>query len=597
MAIDWSVVGRLHVEEACRHYDRGDRQPKRWARSTFLLLNERRYPAKFIRGWAYELATGEALDPSKDFSGGLETAKFFRKLGFKVEHYRGSGKPEKSCENAVGVSPKKKRPRKEKPVAEIIFKPTGRVTPPDQRAYLLELLRRRFGEVQMEKTFSWLRVPSSDAMDGSIKAIYEQLFRVRGYSDFAQAGTALKCDFYMPRQGVILEYDERQHFTKQRAVALKSYPEDVKLGFDRHAWIAVSERVQAQDGNPVYRDEQRAFYDSLRDLLPTQHGMVTVRIQHGVEDWSLPAAYESLRNRLRDSGADVGENPDDENAFFSDDWCGFEWTEWLPLDSDEGFRSLPTSSGLYRVRPRGRRELAWIGQTGNLRVRLQTLRNQAYAEQMPFNDPHTAAANIWVLRVEEKLSFECSAASLESEERQRRAYEDMLLWLYRMERGESTLCNHGRFHKRYLKSGSRVSGRRGGRLPSEKTNHASGPSARPLSAHDRKPQDRRWMGIEWSELFGLKQTRPYEFPSKTALYKILDSSSQTLLYVGETRNLRNRVRSHSRSDWGDYDPVLAFHLLPEDTKDYQRREMETDLLGGYFAMCGTPPVFQYKRHH
>jgi hypothetical protein len=47
-------------------------RPKRPARNTFLLLNGKTYPAKFIRGLAYRLATGVELDPNVDYSGGTE---------------------------------------------------------------------------------------------------------------------------------------------------------------------------------------------------------------------------------------------------------------------------------------------------------------------------------------------------------------------------------------------------------------------------------------------------------------------------------------------------------------------------------------------
>ena len=57
MAIDWSKVLKTHIEEACRRYDVGENRPTHPARTTFLIHNDERYPAKFIRGLAYEIAT------------------------------------------------------------------------------------------------------------------------------------------------------------------------------------------------------------------------------------------------------------------------------------------------------------------------------------------------------------------------------------------------------------------------------------------------------------------------------------------------------------------------------------------------------------
>lgn len=85
MAIDWSRVLKNHIEEACRRYDAGENRPPNSARNTFLIRDGERYPAKFIRGLAYEIATGYKLS-SDDYSGGAETVRFFSASGFSVEY-------------------------------------------------------------------------------------------------------------------------------------------------------------------------------------------------------------------------------------------------------------------------------------------------------------------------------------------------------------------------------------------------------------------------------------------------------------------------------------------------------------------------------
>jgi hypothetical protein len=67
------------------------------------------------------------------------------------------------------------------------------------------------------------------------------------------------------------------------------------------------------------------------------------------------------------------------------------------------------------------------------------------SELMPFNDPHTAAPNLWAWRQEEHWAYECSAATFLKSRLERKAMECFLLWKYRLEKGESTLSNHGRF--------------------------------------------------------------------------------------------------------------------------------------------------------
>ena len=64
MSINWTVVQEEHVKEACRRYDTGEERPRQSARNTFLLFDGKRYPAKFIRGLAYGIATGYELNPT-----------------------------------------------------------------------------------------------------------------------------------------------------------------------------------------------------------------------------------------------------------------------------------------------------------------------------------------------------------------------------------------------------------------------------------------------------------------------------------------------------------------------------------------------------
>ena len=85
MTIDWTIVDGTHIRKACESYDSDPSlRPIKNARNTFLLINNKKYPAKFIRGQAYKVATGNTLNPSTDYSGGIETVHFFENLGFNT---------------------------------------------------------------------------------------------------------------------------------------------------------------------------------------------------------------------------------------------------------------------------------------------------------------------------------------------------------------------------------------------------------------------------------------------------------------------------------------------------------------------------------
>jgi hypothetical protein len=83
---------------------------------------------------------------------------------------------------------------------------------------------------------------------------------------FVKASRLPPVDYYIPSQRLVIEFDEPQHFTSPRMIALRSYPTDLGIGFDRTTWIDLCAKLDRHDADPVYRDEQRAWYDTLRDF-------------------------------------------------------------------------------------------------------------------------------------------------------------------------------------------------------------------------------------------------------------------------------------------------------------------------------------------
>jgi hypothetical protein len=286
MAIEWSRVTPEDVRRACQMYDSGAAQPKRPARSTFLLFNDKTYPAKFIRGLAYRLATGVELDPNVDYSGGMETVRFFQGLGLTTQHAPAQPVPPPPGQPSSSTPQRRQEPQKEA---------------------LDSLLCLRFGAVEREAKFPWLTVPPPDQMDGTILAIYHALQRMRGYSAFASFGKPLRCDFFVPAECLVIEYDERQHFTEQRARSLELYPPDLALGFDRQEWLRACRTFRATDPTPPYRDEQRAFYDSLRDILAARNGVRIIRLRYGTFDWTGAGTEAQLCNLLASGQAPVSQ--------------------------------------------------------------------------------------------------------------------------------------------------------------------------------------------------------------------------------------------------------------------------------------------------
>jgi very-short-patch-repair endonuclease len=299
MSANWKLVTSAHVREACRRFNAGEVKCSHPARNTFLILDGKRYPAKFIRGLAYEVATGVKLNPSVDFSGGAETARFFRKLGFRIKH------PTGAVRDRAGS---RQRARVPSPID--IHRPINRAKlgEKQQKEALKKVLEREFGAVELNRGFDWLVVPQEVSMDEAVARICRKLMRYRHFSEFYTSGRKLLCDFYMPSCRLIIEYDERQHFTEPRALCLEEYPGDLLLGFARKKWLEACRTIRARDDEPPYRDEQRAFYDALRDLLAVRNGFTLVRIKHGDWDWNEPRSGEHVRELIQKSTGNVTES-------------------------------------------------------------------------------------------------------------------------------------------------------------------------------------------------------------------------------------------------------------------------------------------------
>jgi len=101
-----------------------------------------------------------------------------------------------------------------------------------------------------------------------IAPVYQTLQNHRGHYEFVKAKKLPRVDFFIPNQKLIIEFDESQHFTKPREIALSLYPDGQEFGFSVDKWRTLCQNLNKRDNDPPYRDEQRAWYDTLRDFAP-----------------------------------------------------------------------------------------------------------------------------------------------------------------------------------------------------------------------------------------------------------------------------------------------------------------------------------------
>lgn len=84
MKKSWNNITAIDVKKAIELFDKkNENYPE--PRNTFLIYNDKKYPAKHIRGLAYLIANKEEISKS-EYNGGEETVNFLTKLGFTVQY-------------------------------------------------------------------------------------------------------------------------------------------------------------------------------------------------------------------------------------------------------------------------------------------------------------------------------------------------------------------------------------------------------------------------------------------------------------------------------------------------------------------------------
>ncbi len=103
--------------------------------------------------------------------------------------------------------------------------------------------------------------------NSNLKTILSELKKFRGYENFIRSKKLPNVDYFI-KNNFVLEFDESQHFTKPRLISLDNYSEKLLLGFDKVKWLDNCEKLDKKDNDPPFRDEQRAWYDTIRDFIP-----------------------------------------------------------------------------------------------------------------------------------------------------------------------------------------------------------------------------------------------------------------------------------------------------------------------------------------
>ena len=268
-----AAITKSHVSDAMRRVIRGGVPSQRRSRGYCLVKNGKHLPPKYTIAVAHQVAFGQPLRTDQ-FSGGRESNEFLRSRGFAVvkcgcggniQGFRVPREPERTTQTEPTAGRHSER------CAEC-------------KTRVRQLLDRIYGTCVRNHRFRWptgladyAQTPIGSAL-GKVARVLEEHrgFRI---DEFVRINMLAPCDFWVPDPGFIVEFDESQHFTRPRRLALSVYADTDPLGFSAKRWMELCERHSARDNDPPYRDEQRAWYDTLRDLVPSVKGREpTVRL-------------------------------------------------------------------------------------------------------------------------------------------------------------------------------------------------------------------------------------------------------------------------------------------------------------------------------
>jgi len=201
-------ISRKHILKAIQDIEKLGFPTSRTSKKFVLEYEGKFYPPKYLISLANKHANGKKIRPTA-FNGGTESNEFLRHLGFKVE----------------------KKPTSQKPVPESFKKPHNERCPRCKEA-VKALLEKIYGKVESNYKLH-NGVSPEDFRDTTyyktLKEIYQALQIYRGHKKFTNVKTLPRCDFFLPDQRFIVEFDESQHFTSPRKMTLEHYPEKLEL--------------------------------------------------------------------------------------------------------------------------------------------------------------------------------------------------------------------------------------------------------------------------------------------------------------------------------------------------------------------------------
>jgi len=279
-------------------------------------------------------------------------------------------------------------------------------------------------------------------------------------------------------------------------------------------------------------------------------------------------------------------------SYLDDDWCDLEWSDWYPLLGKKKLnKKLGKGPGYYRVRCTQKKKLAYIGSTvKDLRENLERLREEAGASSVNPDMKHFAAPCLFTYRKVEDYDYEVSTCHFKAPDPQRLALKCYMFWKYRLEMGESPLCNLGRFHPAFEVVVDAEKGVRVRRLDPDL--HGKFDKSSPPLQYTGPFKDADWMGVNWSSWKELDKKAVKGTEDASCIFRVADKDLTQLLMVGTADNTREALEDLRGEKWSKK-AVFSTALSGFDFTPTYLLEFKNDMIGGYYGEKGVPPTYQF----
>jgi hypothetical protein len=85
-------------------------------------------------------------------------------------------------------------------------------------------------------------------------------------------------------------------------------------------------------------------------------------------------------------------------------------------------------------------------------------------------------------------------------------------------------------------------------------------------------------------------------PSGAGLYLLFERDNHDIVYIGQSADCAQRLRSHAMKLLDEKDMLVSYHIEKKLLLPHNLKERENDLIGNYFDIYRKAPRYQFGKN-